>query len=332
MQITYRNYYESDVEGIIRFWNENSGWETDLDLKKFNVRFCSSHVAKPIIMLAIDDDINEIVGLCSFIPLGVTINHVDKKCYRPLGAIFKESFRQKFGLTSFLTGKHPIIQLCYHGAEKAKESDAALIYLIPDPRWGKILSVMPCETRQFPLWSYNLAIAKPFELGSEISIGKIDPSDPGIDLLWQQSPKTDLCTLTKDAPFYHLKVCASQGRYKLWGVRSGNQLIGVFTLDKKEGSRQWLICDLLASDHHEILLIIIKAACNTIHGEFLQLNNKSDQPYKAAILATQLIEQKVKTLGFFKDNYNFVFAVHRLNGEFTKKEVAPERWYISAND
>src|SRR5689334_17741371 len=108
MDITYRNFVSEDIGQIISFWNENSGWETTMNRDEFNLRFCSSPWGQPIIMLAVDKDIDEIAGVFCFLPLSVTINNKEAKCYRPFGAVFKESFRSKFGLTSFLTGTHPI--------------------------------------------------------------------------------------------------------------------------------------------------------------------------------------------------------------------------------
>src|SRR3954454_24789114 len=151
MNITYRNYVPEDIDNIINFWNENSGWETDLNRDEFNLRFCSSPFGKPIIMLAVNDTANEILGLCCFLAVSVTINGKDVICYRPFGAIIKESFRESYGVTSLLTGSHPILRLYNAGSEIAKQKNASLIYLIPDPRWKKLARVMPFDVQQFPL-------------------------------------------------------------------------------------------------------------------------------------------------------------------------------------
>lgn len=331
MNITYRNYTAEDIDSIIRFWNENSGWEDNMDRAEFNKRFCASPLGLPIMMLAIDEDINEVVGLCCFLPIGVTVNGNDQKCYRTFGAVFKESFRDKFGITSFLTGKHPIVQLYNKGAKEAFEEEAALIYLLPDPRWKKILQIMPFETRQFPLWSYKLTLVEPFILSDGIKIEKIDEIGQDIDVLWQQSLKKNLCTLTKNSLFYKFKVGFRPGHYKLYGVYDNGKLIGLFTIDNKNGGMQWRICDLLTLDNDDTLTLTLKAACNVVHLDVAKRTFKENF-YKAAILATPLIEQKVKELGFYKDDYNFVLAVHSLGGKQNHKEVAPERWYISAND
>ncbi len=53
---------------------------------------------------------------------------------------------------------------------------------------------------------------------------------------------------------------------------------------------------------------------------------------KAAILATLLIEKHIELLGFKKDKYKFPIVVQLLDPNLPKQQVAPERWYASAND
>src|SRR5690349_6513112 len=111
MNIIYRNFQPTDVEDIISFWNCNSGWETDLNLAQFNMRFRSSSTAEPIIMLAIEESTNVIVGQFNFLPADITVNGRQLIGYRPFGAIFKANLRERFGITSFFTGKHPMLIL-----------------------------------------------------------------------------------------------------------------------------------------------------------------------------------------------------------------------------
>ncbi|HYH16504.1 MAG TPA: hypothetical protein VD794_14845 [Flavisolibacter sp.] len=332
MNIIYRNYVEDDIDSIIQFWNANSGWDTDMNREEFNLRFCSSPLGRPILMLAINNDINEIVGILCFIPLSVTINSRDKKCFKLFGAIFKESYRSKFGLSSFLTGKHPLQQLYSKGIGVAKSENATLMYLLPDPRWGRILHVMPFRIQHFPLWSYRFSMNEPFLLSASIVVKDIIPEDKEIDILWQQSSKAHICTITKSREFYKLKIKTSHGRYKMKGVYCKNQLLGIFTLDNTKYRRQWLICDLLTINNADKLTLTLKAASNAAYFEYLKQEPDPDQFYKVAILATPTIEKKVMQLGFLKDDYSFTLAVQLLDNSFDKSTVSPKLWHISAND
>ena len=331
MNITYRDFNSDDIEGIIRFWNENSGWETNLDVNEFNLRFCSSPCGMPIIMLAVNEDEQSIVGLCCFLPAYVNLKGEDVVCYRPFGAIIKESFRQCFGISSLLTGKHPILKLYHVGSEIAKQKKASLIFLIPDPRWSKLAKVMSFETKRFPLLSYNLRQDHIPSKEPLYDVRDMNSTDPDIDKLWNQSSRASICTLTKNRQFYHWKINFRHGLYKLKGVYDNNKLIGLFTLHFKEC--QWVIGDLLPLDDNYGLTLTLRAACDTAQVEYFKKSPDRDKVYKVAILATQVIEDKAKALGFYRDNYNFTLAVQLLDKEnFSKADVAPDRWYISATD
>ena len=331
MNITYRNYVAQDVDQIIQFWNENSGWETTMDRSEFDLRFCSSPYGDPIMMLAVDNDVNGIVGLCCFLPAYVTVNGNDFKCYRPFGAVLKESFRGKFGITSLLTGQHPILKLYHKGAIEAKEKEADLIYLIPDPRWSKLARVMPFEVSRFPLWSYRFS--NEVLSANAAKVENMNSTDPSIDELWQLSPKENLCMLTKNSGFYQWKINMRHGLYKLKGVYNASRLIGVYTLHFKPQECQWVIGDLLTLNNDEKLMLTLQAACYATQHELLQTQTEIDKSYKLAILATPVIEEKLKVIGFEKENYNFNLAVHVLDKKgFSKSDISTEKWCIGAND
>jgi len=53
---------------------------------------------------------------------------------------------------------------------------------------------------------------------------------------------------------------------------------------------------------------------------------------KAAILVTPVFEPVLGGLGFRRDRYTFPLVVHRVSPELADEDVAPEHWYLSAND
>jgi hypothetical protein len=331
MQIIYRNFTESDIENIIAFWNENSGWETDMDRNEFELRFCSSPFGRPILMLAVELEAEEIMGLFCFLPLSVTVYGKDVLGYRPFGAVFKESFRKQFGLASFLSGKHPILQLYNKGIEVAKQIGTSVSYLIPDPRWGKILKVMPFQTTTFPLYSLMLPFTN-FSETVDFETIALDPSDKKIDELWESSKPVNSCTVTKNTSLYQAKIRISHGKITLYGVFRQNKLVGVFTMQFKNDGRQWCICDLLSGDNELYLTLVLKSACYKARELYLETEPATGEKHKISILATPLIEEIVTSLGFIKDSYKFTLAVQGLNSEYSRKEIAPENWYVSAND
>jgi hypothetical protein len=283
-------------------------------------------------MLAIDEGIKEMVGLCCFLPVEVSIHGVEEKAYRPFGAIIKESFRERFGLASLLTGNHPILQLYKHGAKQAVLNNAAITYLIPDHRWERLSAIMPFQSHRFPLWSIDLPLNQDWLEDAHISIKKSDVADVDIDLLWKRSSKDGFCMLSKKSKFYESKIHMRHGSVQLWTVHKSSTLIALFTLHFKADERHWLIGDLLSLDYNESLTLLIKAACKAAQLEYDEKKLSGGKIFKVSILANSIIQERVTALGFYKEKYNFLFAVHLLNGRFSEKEVAPEKWFVSAND
>lgn len=333
MNITYRNYIDKDIDAIIAFWNINSGWETTMNRAEFKQRFQSSPAGDSIMMLAIDEEAEELVGLFCFIPLMITIKNITVKGYRPFGAVLKESFRQQFGLASFLTRKHPILQLYYKGTDVAFQNGADVMYMLPDPRWGRILKIFPFMLHKFPLWSYRLPLARGFEAESQIRTEVLEPTDSSIDLLWANSANMNRCTLTRNSAFYQWRHAISHGAFSLRGVYAAENLIGLFTLYYSDTDAQWLINDVVTTSGTQTLTQTLKAACRSAHVAYTAKKQKPGKNYKIALLATPLLEQEVKQLGFYKDDYEFTLAVHLLNQKrFSKTDVAPRYWHLSAKD
>jgi hypothetical protein len=330
MNLKYRNFTPADIAKIIRFWNENSGWEDSMNIDEFNLRFRSSPFGDPIIMLAIDDDNDEVVGQFSFLPVSVTINTRPVRGYRPFGAIFKESLRDRFGIKSFLTGKHPVLVLYNKGAEEARKNGAAITYLLPDPRWGKILSVLPIQTCQFPLWSCRIPMANPAI--ENIDCRPVYLPDAAVDQLWEETKLLNQCSISRDSISLQAKNRMRQGAFKFMGVFVNQQLCGFFSLRFKAAEFQWMIGDLLTRDSGETLKLTLQAACLAAKREYRQIRPAPDKSYKVAILATPVIQKLAEEVGFYKENYQFFLAVHLLDRQFKKSEVAPERWYVSDSD
>jgi hypothetical protein len=121
----------------------------------------------------------------------------------------------------------------------------------------------------------------------------------------------------------------SHGTYFYQGVFRQEELVGFVASIYKERDKQWLICDILATDD-ESLRATICVSCD-LADEFKSAN-LDKEVNKTAILATEKILPIVKDLGFVRDDYDFPLVVHVLDVSLPKEKIAPSRWYLSAND
>lgn len=331
MRISYRMATPGDVSAMAQFWSENSGWDI-IDSTEWNRRFTNTPFGDAVVSVATDDETKNIIGQFIFIPVTITASGKEIKAYRPFAPILRETLQTKFGIASLLTGQHPILKMYQIVAADLAKQGISLIYIIPDPRWARVLKAFPfIMTHRFPLWSCSLPLDKNFELPAGISTERIEPANPEIDTLWQQASALYAAAIIRNSHTMIWKT--SHGDYRVFAVRRKGELIGWFNVVYKQMDRQWLICDMVVADKDENLFITLMSACNTLQQEDKLLSPGNDHPKKIALLATAAIEAIVKKIGFIQENYYFTLAVHIINKDgIDKNKITPANWYISAND
>jgi hypothetical protein len=329
MDIKYRVAVEKDFDSLASFWNENADWDI-IDRTQWENRFMHTPFGKATVLVATEENSDRILAQFVFIPSGIVVDGKQKMAFRPFAPILHKSLQTKFGIASFLTGLHPLHKLYRLGMGELISRGASLIYMIPDPRWARILKAVPLfMTHRFPLYTCQLIPDNQFLNGEQIEISPVRTFDGTIDALWNQSASVYPCSVIRDSRNLEYKV--SHGDYRTYIVRKQDKVIGLFVFIHKPNDKQWLICDLISIDHGDNLASTLRAACVTIQEKMFSLVN--DPAMKIAILATPLIEEKVKHLGFTKYDYDFTLAIHILNKQLiTKDRVAPGCWYVSAND
>ena len=100
---------------------------------------------------------------------------------------------------------------------------------------------------------------------------------------------------------------------------------------KGEKPRQWEICDLLSADDGESLAATLRAAINVAQAQTLE--EPADSPVsQVAVLVTPRLDAHVRDLGFRRDAWDFPLMLNSLDDTLTDDAIAPELWYLSAND
>ena len=331
MNISYRLADSDDVDALTEFWSENSGWDV-IDSAEWKRRFASSPYGNSVVSVATDEETKKIIGQFIFIPVRIAVNGKEIKGYRPFAPILHQSLQTKFGIASLLTGQHPILKLYKKVADEMTKQGVSLIYMVPDPRWARILQAFPfMNTHKFPLWSYPLPLQEKIILPAGITVDKIKPSDPAIDQLWDQSSSVYSAAIVRNCKTMSWKIL--HGDYRIYAIRRDGEITGLFTTIYQMKDDQWLICDLVTRDKEESLSITLAAACNIIQEENNKLPSTPNHPNKIALLSTPAIEQVVKKMGFRQEDYHFTLAVHLLNEDgFDRGNISPEKWYVSAKD
>lgn len=324
-QLSYRIHTEEDIDALVDFWRDHSGWD-NIDRTEWERRFMNTPYGNASVAIA-EDASKQIVAQMIFIPSAVNVDERMVKAYRPFAMVVKKNETSGLG---YLKLVDMIYRMYTQAIDSFKKQNIGLIHMIPDPRWSRILRFLPAlQIGGFPLWSLSLSNRQKFDIPAGYEVEQVTPSDERIDALWEESRKLYGCTVLRNTATLPWKT--SHGDYKLTGISKEGVLKGLVVSIAKFKDKQWLICDMLTTDAQHTLTVSLEAACNQAM-EYRSTLTGDQELNKVAILCTPLIEPSLEALGFKKDNYKFPMLVHLLDPTLSKKQVAPERWYASAND
>jgi hypothetical protein len=324
MNTAYRMYNPEDIDPLVEFWNQNAGWD-QIDRRQWETRFYHTPFGHSSVVLAEDKDSNEILGQFVFIPSVVNIDGREVKGFRPFAPVVKESVRSKMG---FVKVAEIVLNMYNFAVDQFKKEGVGLMHMLPDPRWSRAFQFLrDVQTGYFPLWSLPLPLNKSFDIPEGFEVEPVKPTDEHINDLWNKANRLYGCMLNRSAKALPWKIRYSS--YQMLSVLKDKELIG-FSASRGIRDNQWLICDMLTADGNESLLTTIKATCNM--GQEFATTHEEAAIRKVAVLATPLIQQQIETLDFKKDTYQFPVVIQVLDSSLSKEQVAPERWYVSAND
>jgi hypothetical protein len=328
MGLKYRMYEDGDEPALLRLWREQSGWDNVSD-DVWRHRFVNTPLGRSHIAIGFDEDSGEIAAQIVFIPSIISVDGEEVPAARPFAPIVSKKIRGS--LLTMNPMNIPIVALFRTAIAGMKERGVKLTYMLPDPNWKLLFKMVPSRYQQmetFRHWTRPLPLAEPIPLGEGFAAAPVDPHDSRIDGLFQAASHNYGCMVIRDTRMIGWKT--SHGGYRLTGIERGGELVGLVASLQK-GETQWLICDLLAVDMSGALRASLAAACNLGHEECLA--GQHHPPLrKVGILMTSRMEQEAGELGFAVESYEFPFVLHVIDDSIDRQRVAPERWYLSAND
>jgi hypothetical protein len=323
MTLHYRMLTENDRPALQELWMEETNWGpiTEQMWQRYVGEGPLGGVTGAV---AVED--GRIVGQFAFSPWRVTVNGREYRAFRMSAAIVAKKLR--FASSDPLA--HPAMGMYLHAAKELGARGDGLIYALPDPYWMRFARTFPrFQEGKFPLLSLDLPLAAEWAMPEGFTAAPFAAlDDERVDRLWQTWSGFHPCSVVRDSRSLPWKI--GTGEYEVLGIERGGGLAGLVA-SRRQGSHQWLICDVMAADCEESLRATIIAVVNLANRRALQAE-PSKPIRKAAVLATATLEPVLRSLGFVRDDYDFPMIVHILDDGISQNDVAPERWYVSAND
>jgi hypothetical protein len=307
----------ADHPALRSLWERSSGWGS---VTAFMWR---RYVEEPpfggVTMVLAESAAGEVVGSFAFLPQLVSVGGQEVRSCRPLAPIVGEGARARFENPL----AHPVAGMYLYAVDALRARGDALIYMVPDPRWKRLLRMLPWfRAGSFPLYSVPLPLAAPLLLAPGDRACEVEPGDGRLDALWTRARSRHRCAVVRDGRTLPWKIWS--GEYGVVGVERDGDLVGLAAAREK-GDRQWLICDVLAADDDALASVLAAAVERGAEAAGSRVG-------KAAVLVTPAMEPVVRRLGFVRDAYDFPMLVHVLDAEIPRHDLDPSGWYVSAND
>lgn len=325
MKLDYRLHRDEDLPELQRLWEESTTWGT-LTAEIWRQHVVEAPLGGASIVVATDPADGRIVGEFAFIPSVVSVQGRELRSFRPAAPVVSKELRFR----SVNPLEHPAAAMYLYAVKALRERGDGLIYMIPDPRWVRFFRMFPnLQGGSYPLWKLDLPLSEPLPLplgytGEELT----DLEGERIDRLWSAWSSFYTCLVVRDSRSLPWKI--GSGEYTVLGIEKGGELVGLVA-SRYKGDRQWLICDVLAADLDQSLRATLAAVSNFANEQVRTA--PPDRPiHKTAVLVAPAMEAAARSLGFVRDDYDFPMIVHILDPAIRKQDVAPEKWYVSAND
>jgi hypothetical protein len=323
MRLTYRMFENDDFPGLQRLWESATNWG-GLSAEVWRRYSEDSPLGSLACAVAQDAGSGQIVGQFAFIPSLVSVDGKVVRAFRPAAPIVGREARWA-GLNPI---RHPVAMMYGTAMRALRDRGDGLIYMLPDPRWLRFFRMFPrLVCGSFPLWRMPLPLAHPLPLPDGYSAAPLAELDERIDALWEAASR-DGCSVVRNAEALRWKT--GDATYDVLGIEHAGELVAVVTARPK-GDRQYLVCDVLFADPGEPLRAALAAACNLADAR--ARSAPPERPItKAAALVTPAMEPAARALGMERDRYDFPLVIDLLAPSLSREQVAPGRWYVSAND
>jgi hypothetical protein len=316
----------SDPAALIRLWSDFSGWDQP-SVEVWTERLRRGPHGPALIVVARDEDSDDLVGQLAFLPCPVSVDGRSQQGARTFAAIVHPRRR---GLKPSSPLEHPLVAMYLHGAAQLQSAGKHLIYMLPDSSLTRFLEQATAmglgpyfSVGRLPLWSRPIGGESP-QLNPGHAARDVVPSDDALDALWDRARRRHRCVAARGAAALRWKLSILQSAPL--AVTRGDELVA-FALGRAKGVGQWLVEDLIAVDDEAA-----EAALAGVLREAATRSAADPRLTKVGILANHDLQPVLGRLGFRRDDYDFLLAVHRLSDELSQAEIAPERWYVTADD
>ncbi|HEU4457329.1 MAG TPA: hypothetical protein VFR81_29945 [Longimicrobium sp.] len=315
--LVFRPFREGDLPGVLRLWEEESGWG-GITPEQWRKWYVDRPDGACLVAVAEDGD-GRVVGQAVFAPTVVRVDGEEVSAVRLGAPILARETRRG----SIRSQAHPMVRLYRAGARACAEAGHRVLYAVPEHAWlpffrwfGEFRMVEhPCAALPLadpgPLRAAagGLAAAPAAGFGAEY------------DALWERAAERFpiRCAVDRGAARLRHRI----GGHVVLEARDGadGALAGYAAVHRRTG----LLEDVLARDPAG-LAPVLAAALAWLAGS----PEGAGREVKA--MDTPWLRPALHALGFAPVDYRFAFVCTPLDPSLSAERIDPARWYLAPGD
>ncbi len=315
--LAYRPFCEGDLPGVLRLWEEESGWG-GITPEHWRRWFVDRPDGACLVMVA-EDGGGRVAGQLVFAPTRVRMDGEDVPAVRVGAPIVDRAWRRR----SVRHAEHPAARLYRAGARAAAERGFRLLYALPEHAW------LP-----FFRWLGGFAEAAPgcrvvdaaSGAAAGLAAGLRAAPPPGFgaehDALWEQAAASFpvRCGLDRGAERLRYRI----GGHLVLEAREegGGALAGYAAVNRRTG----LLVDVLARAPDETTAVLAAALA------WLAAAPDGAAPRELKAMDTPALRPALDALGSAPVDFRFAFVCTPLDPSLAADRIAPDRWYLAPGD
>ena len=317
--LAYRPFCEGDLPGVLRLWEEESGWGA-VTPEQWRRWFVDRPDGACLVMVA-EDGGGRVAGQLVFAPTLVRIDGEDVPAVRVGAPIVDRAWRRR----SVRHPEHPAARLYRAGARAAAERGFRLLYALPEHAWLPFFRWLGGFAEADPgCRAVDAASGAATAAGLAAGLRAAPSGDFGAeyDALWAGAAASFpvRCGLDRGAERLRYRI----GGHLVLEVReeAGGALAGYAAVNRRTG----LLVDVLARAPDGLAPVLAAA-----------LAWLAAAPDGAAIgelkaMDTPVLRPALDALGSAPVDFRFAFVCTPLDPSLAADRIAPERWYLAPGD
>ncbi len=326
--ITYRLFQDGDLPGVLRLWEEESGWGAPTP-EMWRQWYRGTPFGDAIIAVAVDES-GAVVGQEAFVPGRVVVNEMEVKAWRLSAPILRSDLRRH----SLRDKDHPTVRLYEAAIHSAAAQGSDIVYAFPEVTWLPVFKVLARRRILFfagvEYECVALPLAKNFSgsSGSSFVVRTVEDFGDEYTTLWQSARKNFpiQCGVERSPAWLKYK---NGGHLTLAAYDQRGTLAGYVAINVQNG----LMVDWLArhpAETTEVLAALIQ------HLAAQRASGVQAIPDVIKAMYTPMWSAALMALGFTSVDYRFAFVCSVRDPAdspfLTAQTIAPERWYVAPGD